>query len=111
MTNETGTEPPADLGNDAISQAMRPWTPEQPSQAVRELPRAKATGYCDKFGKQIRDGDIVSGWFSAPWDEQVPIQRHFRVTKWGKRWFCEGVEGNDEDDFLCEFKGLEVVKL
>lgn len=70
----------------------------------------RRTPYRDKHGKSIYEGDRVSGWFSAPWDEQVPIERSFDVRKHGRNWFCEGVENNDEDDFLKNFKHLEVIR-
>ena len=71
----------------------------------------KLTGYKDKNGKAIREGDTLEGYFAAPWDEEVCITRRFLVVKDpGGRWFCEGIESNDEDDWLATFKYLEVVK-
>lgn len=68
----------------------------------------KFTGYRDKHGRRIYEGDKVSAWLSAPWDSEQPIERFFIVRKEGGQWFCDGVESNDENNFLKEFTTLEV---
>jgi|GEM_PF-6667117 hypothetical protein len=69
---------------------------------------SRRTGYRDKNGKPIREGNVLEGYFTAPWDDQWPIKRQFRVVKQNGRWFCEGIESGDEDDWLKNFKHLEV---
>jgi len=66
----------------------------------------KLTGYNDRDGNPIREGDILEGWFGAPWDEQFPIKITFKVVRYGRRWLCQGIETNAEDDWLSEFKHL-----
>jgi hypothetical protein len=68
---------------------------------------AKRTGYKDAKGKPIREGDVLVGWYKAPWDEHQPILRHFRVCKEDGRWWCQGMESREEDDFLSNMLDLE----
>ena len=50
-------------------------------------------------------------WMSAPWDEQVPIERTFKVEREpGVGWMCKGEKSNDEDDLLKHFRHLEIQK-
>jgi hypothetical protein len=65
------------------------------------------TGYKDKNGKPIIEGDTLQGWFAAPWDNEQPILRNFRVCKESGRWWCHGVETQEEDDFLSNMLYLE----
>ena len=67
------------------------------------------TGYKDKNGKIIREGDLVEGAFTAPWDHDVWITRRFRVVKEDGRWLCDGVEASDENDWLSNFEHLTIV--
>lgn len=70
----------------------------------------RKTGYKDKHGNQILDGDVVGAWMSSPCDSDVPVYRTFIVEKEPVGWMCKGEHGCDEDDLLKNFKHLEIQK-
>jgi len=86
-----------------------PLSPTGESISVDCLVRRR-TGYKDKHGRMIKEGDKVGCWLSAQWDEEVPVFREFIVCKKSGMWFCKGIKANDEDDFLKNFAHLIIIK-
>ena len=65
----------------------------------------------DITGKEIKDGNIVSVWESASWDDEIPIEIQGKIEFMDGEPFFSALEGySDEHNGLYDFKNGRIIK-